>query len=75
MSRKQLAVLHPLGQLPVLVNLESDGGSFLQDQLALVGVIPEAFGGADLFDLFQAFFFSRQVKDTLVTVRVWRASP
>jgi hypothetical protein len=64
-----------LNQLLVLVDLEDDGRPLLQDQLALLGMVPEPLGGADFFDLFQAFFFSRQVKDTLLTVRVWNAYP
>jgi len=50
-------------------------GSFFQDGLGLVGIIPEIGPGDLFFDFLQAGFFSSDVKDNLGVVRFLPRAP
>jgi hypothetical protein len=48
----------------VPVQLFSNAGSFFQDGLGIVGIVPETVPGDLFFDVGQSLFFGSEVKDS-----------
>jgi hypothetical protein len=73
--QQDLTFFQVVGQLVEVFNFTGNGCALFQDGFGFFRLVPESIFDDNLFDFSQAFFFARNVKDSLAGLTVFVRDP